>query len=590
MFSILFEKIKNLSIIEYIEIALIIAFCFVLRNTNATYFTYIVVSVLAILAVLFSEKNISKRHNIAIIIISIVFAIATVVSQYILFEQGEMFWRICKMILVIVGSFVVSYSLFKYGVTVLALKSFKKDNKYEWNNVIVFVVSTVVFFIFNFLILVLSKYPGEFQYDTLWQYDEILTGNYTNHHSFYHTLIVKLFIEFGKIIGFDITKSFFMYSIFQIVVVSLIVGYFMLTLNQSKLSYTVKGVMFFVLLIHPLNIKIITYILKDAFFAYFVLLFLVAFYRITKNIGKKKNIDYILMIIGAIGFGVFRSNGFVALFITVIVILFVKYEDKKKIVISLAFAVVIASAMKVSLLNVIGVAPTEYSEKFSIPIQQIGRVVCDDKELTQEEIELINELDPVENIKNDYRPECSDNIKGAIQFWENDKKLEDNKWDYLKLYVSLGLKYPVEYIKAYVDETSGYWALGYGEAELGYAPYSDEIHRYADLGKKIHPKTVSEGFNNFLNNYCHFFQRNGIAHIVVEIGLYFYALIYIMVIAIIKKNKTAPFAVPGICVILTLMVASPMHGEQRYAYAMYTCLCIAIIVIFSKDKEIEETK
>ena len=37
----------------------------------------------------------------------------------------------------------------------------------------------------------------------------------------------------------------------------------------------------------------------------------------------------------------------------------------------------------------------------------------------------------------------------------------ENAGEYLKLYVALGLRYPGDYLNAWIDETKGYWNGGY---------------------------------------------------------------------------------------------------------------------------------
>lgn len=58
-----------------------------------------------------------------------------------------------------------------------------------------------------------------------------------------------------------------------------------------------------------------------------------------------------------------------------------------------------------------------------------------------------------------YQPELSDPVKALIQYG-HPEYLETHKGEYLKLWVQLGLKYPLDYWNAFVDQTKGYWFPG----------------------------------------------------------------------------------------------------------------------------------
>ena len=57
------------------------------------------------------------------------------------------------------------------------------------------------------------------------------------------------------------------------------------------------------------------------------------------------------------------------------------------------------------------VIPVDTVEALSIPLQHIARIIVDEKPLTEEQIELIEKLAPVEEIKQAYRPTISDPVK-----------------------------------------------------------------------------------------------------------------------------------------------------------------------------------
>lgn len=60
-----------------------------------------------------------------------------------------------------------------------------------------------------------------------------------------------------------------------------------------------------------------------------------------------------------------------------------------------------------------------------------------------------------ERIKENYCAWKSDAVKGIVR--PNEKIIVDNKLEYLKLWMRIGIKNPYCYLKAYIEQTKGYW-------------------------------------------------------------------------------------------------------------------------------------
>lgn len=113
----------------------------------------------------------------------------------------------------------------------------------------------------------------------------------------------------------------------------------------------------------------------------------------------------------------------------------------------------------------------------SIPIQQVAAVLCNDRELTKEERELIENVADLTYIKDLYVPYFADNMKELVRAG-HPEYLEEHKQEFLKLWAALGLRYPGDYLTAYIRQTYGYWypdsfylvaeAEGVSATSLGY--------------------------------------------------------------------------------------------------------------------------
>jgi len=98
-------------------------------------------------------------------------------------------------------------------------------------------------------------------------------------------------------------------------------------------------------------------------------------------------------------------------------------------------------------------------EMFSVPIQTLSRVgYYHGDELDDETYELLNQYIP-EEYWSRYTPEVSDRVKDYIS-----QKVYDSTWKndligMLNAWVKIGLKYPNEYIDAFLMLNSGYWFM-----------------------------------------------------------------------------------------------------------------------------------
>ena len=112
--------------------------------------------------------------------------------------------------------------------------------------------------------------------------------------------------------------------------------------------------------------------------------------------------------------------------------------------------------VKYPVMNALHVMQPDLIESLSIPTQQIAAVLCNDRELSEEQRELIENVIDTTYIKELYNPTFADNMKELVRAG-NQEYLAAHKGEYLKLWAQLGLAYPGDYMKAYINQTYGYW-------------------------------------------------------------------------------------------------------------------------------------
>ena len=88
-------------------------------------------------------------------------------------------------------------------------------------------------------------------------------------------------------------------------------------------------------------------------------------------------------------------------------------------------------------------------------LQQISYVAVKGESLTFEQQEFLDQIIPSDRIREVYDPFVADNVKFDESF--DNKFLDANSGEFLKVWSQLLWKYPADYIKAYAMLTIGYW-------------------------------------------------------------------------------------------------------------------------------------
>ena len=230
--------------------------------------------------------------------------------------------------------------------------------------------------------------------------------------------------------------------------------------------------------------------------------------------------------------------------------------------------------MKNPLLDFMEVKEGKFTEALSIPIQQISRVVYEGKELEDDEILLIEKVISVETIKKIYISYISDPVKGTIAD-SGSKYIENHKYKYLKLWLKIGKRYPVEYLKAWIEQTKGYWNGGYDYWIVGHNTAA--IHR-----------------DNFVSKvYLYYFGLFEKSFMVItsSVGVLNTFYVFCFMYFWSKKRKEKILIIPLFAIVLTLLIATPVFCEFRYAYSLFTCFpFIFTLLLYPKEENLKISK
>lgn len=553
------ERNKKL-LLTAIEAILLYYWCIFLVKADSYYSPYFVLAIVAVIhRTVCISKNIklSKQNKILLNIFSIVLSLTVVLANYSLFHTiVSHAYRLIAIIEVFLGGFVV------FRECIIALSEFNiKNSEVILRNKNLFFLSLWLIIIFvDLFIFYTAQYPGIFTPDSIGQVRQILTGVYTNHHPFYHTMIIKIFIDIGLNVFNDINVGVALYSIFSIFVLTTCIIYIVKTIYTITKNLNLTLIVYICYLVYPVNIKYSFYMGKDVFFGVAISVFVVTIYKILNNIGNYK-VNLLITFLSSLGVCLLRSNGLFVYVFSFIVFFILFFKKYKFINLIMVITILLSIILKYPVLSSLNVKQPDTIESLSIPAQQIARVIKDEKELTSDQKELLNKVIDIDKIPDYYVSFFSDPIKDLVREKGNQDYLKEHSKEYLNLYIQLGLKYPQKYIEAWVDQTRGYWNSGYAFWRWADGVTNNDLGVYQTLNSKF--------FDSVLTLYLMEWQGSPIFTFFLSIGFMVWLLIMFVYKSALYKRKDLFFImVPPLLVIATLLIATPLYAEFRYAYAV----------------------
>lgn len=451
------------------------------------------------------------------------------------------------------------------------------------NKLIVFGGSMLIMLIM-WLPFLLFLYPGVLTQDSVWQLQQAAgMTEPSNHHPILHTMIIKLTFELGQwLFDGDDTKSVFVYSVTQQLFLSACFAYTIETLYKCHVK---KGVIIGCLLYYCIPVYHGAYSVsmwKDVWFGGIVAVITALIVRfLSKKEKFKLSVgEAVMLAVFSVGMCLMRSNGIFAFLLLFLVSIFVFFKRNKATLVIMALSLITAFVIKGPIYNSMGVKSVDLIESLSIPVQQISAVASQPSNLTAEQTELLENVVDVEKIGDKYLPHVSDPIKGLVRDRDNQKYISDHKGEFMKLWFSLGLRYPDKYIEAYVNQTCGYWYPDVQEWVTAATCFSD--------GFDIKRESKTGIFTDFMIYYQNSYIETPILGLFSSIGLGVWVMIFMAAAAIRRHSRNIMIVyIPVIAVLITLMIATPLQSEFRYIYSLFTSLPIFCVIPFI-DKNVND--
>ena len=435
-------------------------------------------SIILFILLLFSFKQIQPCNGI-----SFPSAIAAflLTSSFVLANHKEYtsefsssLFKAMAIFIIVIGLFLLFYMMLLWLLTflqkhikevnILCVSSSPSEEKIKYKSEILCSIPfcMIVCFLCQ-LPFFLYEFPGIMSPDSINQFEQVVgLSPLSNHHPLVHTLLIGLFYRIGHLFTDNQNIALSFYTIAQMIFMSFCASYVICTLRRHGLKkrFCLLVLAFYALI--PFNNVYAVTIWKDVPFSGIFMLFTCVLFGLIASLDNaaysrsffvKKYIE--LFILG-ISMCLFRSNGWYCFLVPTPFLLWFLRKKFKELLIVCLMVIIAAGVIRGPIMDTFGVEEPDFIESCSVPLEQIARVVVDSKPLTDDEQKLISNVIDTIYIKQLYAANFADNMKELVRAG-NEDYLVSHKAEYLKLWVTLGIKYPGTYLQAFIELTKSYW-------------------------------------------------------------------------------------------------------------------------------------
>lgn len=413
----------------------------------------------------------------------------------------------------------------------------------------------------------LYNYPGVMTPDSISQFSQA-TGliPYSSHHSLIHTLLFRFFYRLGFGLTGSVNAGIAFYIVFQMCTLAAVETCCISLLSRDGIPRRMLLCWFLFWGLIPYNGIYAVTMWKDVLFSAFVLLYAIVLYQFLKEGCHSFRTHwklYALLFCSGWLTCMLRSNGLYIFLFMLPFVLFTFRRHMKRMAVMQVLIVFLALFVKGPVFTHFEVASPHFTESLSIPLQQVARVVTEGRKLTEEQTGLINQVVDVSLIPDYYDPVISDPVK-ALVIYNNADYLSAHKGEFLKLWAELLITYPRDFMEAFIDQTKGYWypAPAQLRTNEGISPNEAGL-AWPHLLRGQLPVKISE----ILLKMPDLFPVYGILW---SIGAFTWLMLFLAAFQFLYGRRASLLLyLPFIGTILTLLIATPVASDLRYAYPIF---------------------
>lgn len=300
------------------------------------------------------------------------------------------------------------------------------------------------------MVYLLAFFPGNMSPDSLNHWRQVENMEFNNWHPFAYTMVILVLTQ--------IWDSPAIIVLFQILLMSFVYSYGIYSFRQYGLGKTIAWIAALLWAVLPVNGIFSTILWKDVVYSTFIV-FLTLFVMKTvlqegKNLRTWSGIATFTVVLLGIAF--FRNNGLPIAILTAIGMLLAYRINWKQLLTPLVLVSALYIVVTGPVFTAYNIQSANPNESMSIPTQQIAAVVSQDGELTEEQLNYLDMILPIEDW-DAYNPYLTDRIKFHDNF--KDDVIVADMGKYLSVWFDIVKQNPATVIEAYLKQTSLVWQI-----------------------------------------------------------------------------------------------------------------------------------
>lgn len=491
----------------------------------------------------------------------------------------------------------VSYIFARILFSFLAwMQNGKKESrilKKEYTNLQAFFFYTGVILLL-WIPVFLAYYPSVFAYDAEAQFYQFLSHDYSTHHPLIHTLFLGIFFKLGEVLFGSYSIGMALHSIVQMLLMAAVFGYTMAELYRAETSWVMRFVLLIFYALFPANSILAISTTKDVLFSGLVLLYIVKFYQWCNGGCKRTKSFMFIFVVLSVLMLLFRNNALYAYLAAQPFVYFLwkksvgsskaKVEEcrreRRYYMVTVLATLLLFGAASAGLKAATLAENGSPREMLSVPLQQMARTrVIHEEEIDSDLRTELNEYLPAEWVFAAYNPHLADPVK-------NRAVIHDNPAGLIKTWLRLGLRFPMTYVDAFLDNSVGYWYIAdtshaeiYGVGTESGFGYLSTDNRTMPAGCEIVEHSYLPALRGFMERMIsdNEYQKIPVLSVIFAPAFYWWLLCLYMTFCLYEKNYKMLIPVLFLLMYYFTLLLSPtvlIRYMYPFVVSVPTILCL----------------
>ncbi len=427
----------------------------------------------------------------------------------------------------------------------------------------------------------LAFFPGILNSDTSDQLNQALGGaGLNNHHPVLIAGFISLFAHLGLLISDNYYVAIALVTLAQMTVSAIVLGYvsswLIARFNIPKLE--LLTVVFFG--IFPVVPYFIVTIGKDTLFALSVILFAVKIYDfvVSRGASLQKWMGFMTFSLVALLVIFTRNNGIYLVFLCLFTMAIVYRQLWRRTIPAFLLIIGVSLLIHGPLFGALRIPLSKSTESFGTLIQQIGRTVALEGDLSEDDKKAISPILPVEKWSKYYNPATPDRLKFCYTDADacmDNEYLDKHKMDFLRAWASIGLKNPRIYLEALLTQNSGFWHIGSPD---DYGSFRSDEKKYTSGSVDVFREVAGIHAVGVILKSMQAIRDSPLGMLINQ-GSLIWIVLFAGTVLIIRRHYTMLLSLlPATSLWLSLMAAAP---AMSFRYSLATFLMLPIILVIT---------